>query len=329
MFSLSVLDLVPIRSGGSASQAIKETVELAQRAEELGYVRYWFAEHHGMRGIASSSPEVLIAHIATATKRIRVGSGGIMLPNHTPLRVAEAFHTLEALHPGRIDFGIGRAPGTDPATSQALRPFGGEQFPRLLKELISLSNADFPQDHPFHSVRVVPDDVKLPPIWLLGSSGASAKFAGSLGLGYGFASHFSATPPAPATNAYRESFQPSDAFERPHVIVGAAVFCADTKEEADHLAKSMDLSWVRLRSGQPGRLPSPEEADEYSYTPFELNLVRDRRTLSIVGNPTSVRDQIEALAQASGADEVMITSMIYDHAARVKSFELVAEVFDL
>jgi len=220
---LSVLDLVPIRTGATASEAIRESVVLARLTERLGYLRYWFAEHHGMASIASSAPEILIGHIASATSRIRVGSGGIMLPNHTPLRVAEVFQTLEALHPGRIDLGMGRAPGTDPATSRALRPFDGQQFPEQVTELLALSRQAFPPDHPFASVRVVPGDVPLPPIWVLASSGATAAFAGSLGLGYGFARHFSPNPPGPAIRAYRDGFRPSQAFPRSHVILGVSV----------------------------------------------------------------------------------------------------------
>jgi luciferase family oxidoreductase group 1 len=198
---LSVLDLVPVRSGATARDAMQESVDLARLVERLGFVRYWFAEHHGMASIASSVPEILIEHVASATTRIRVGSGGIMLPNHPPLRVAEAFHTLETLHPNRIDLGLGRAPGTDPATSRALRPFDGELFPEQVKEMLALSRRQFPPDHPFASVRVVPDGVTLPPIWVLASSGATAAFAGSMGMGYGFARHFSPAPPGPAVVA--------------------------------------------------------------------------------------------------------------------------------
>ncbi len=324
-FTLSILDLAPVGSGSTARQALRNTVELARLAERLGYHRFWLAEHHGMPSIASSSPEILIEHVATATARIRVGSGGIMLPNHAPLRIAEAFHTLEALHPGRIDLGIGRAPGTDPATSRALRPFDAEQFPEQLTELISLSRHDFPEDHPFHKVRVVPDDVELPPIWLLGSSGASARFAGSLGLGYGFASHFSPTPPQPALNAYRDSFRPSERFERPHVILAISVVCAETAERADYLAASMDLTWVRLQRGELGRLPSPEEALAYPYTPVERSVVRNYRALVITGDPATVRSRIDALVEETGADEVMVSSMIHSHEERLRSYELVAE----
>lgn len=325
-FTLSVLDLAPIGSGSTARQALRNTVELARLAERLGYHRFWLAEHHGMPSIASSSPEILIEHVASATERIRVGSGGIMLPNHAPLRIAEAFHTLEALHPGRIDLGIGRAPGTDPATSRALRPFDAERFPEQLVELISLSRRDLPPDHPFHKVRVVPDDVELPPIWLLGSSGASARFAGSLGLGYGFASHFSPTPPQPALQAYREAFQPSPWFERPHVILAVSVVCAESEERAEYLASSMDLTWVRLQRGELGRLPSPEEALAYPYNPVERAVVANHRALVITGTPDQVAARIEELVAETGADEVLVSSMIHSHEERLRSYELLAAV---
>ena len=324
-FGLSILDLAPIAAGSTATRALRNTVELARLAERLGYTRFWLAEHHGMPSIASSSPEVLIAHVAAATERIRVGSGGIMLPNHAPLRIAEAFRTLEALHPGRIDLGIGRAPGTDPVTSSALRPFDAEQFPAQMAELLSLVRRDFPEDHPFHRVRVVPDDVPLPPIWLLGSSGASAGFAGRLGLGYGFASHFSPTSPLPALRAYRESFQPSEWFEKPHVIVALSVVCADTDERADYLTTSMDLSWVRLHSNQFGPIPSPEEASAYPYTPHERAIVRNYRALVVTGSPDTVRERILATVEETGADEIMISTMIHSHEERLRSYELVAE----
>jgi luciferase family oxidoreductase group 1 len=326
---LSVLDLAPVPAGSSPSAALRDTVALARAAEQLGYVRYWFAEHHGMPGIASSAPEVLIAHVAAATERIRVGSGGMMLPNHAPLRVAEAFHTLEALHPGRIDLGLGRAPGTDPATSQALRPFDAEQFPAQLTELLSLSRQEFPADHPFGRVRVVPAGVPLPPVYLLGSSGASARLAGSLGLGYGFARHFSPTPPGPALRAYRESFQPSAQFPRPHVIVGAAVVCAETAAEADEHASSMDLARVRLVRGEFGPVPTPREARAYPYTPHERALVQSYRALCFVGTPETVRAELQALADELEADEIMVTTTVTDPAARVRSYELLADAFAL
>jgi luciferase family oxidoreductase group 1 len=326
---LSVLDLAPIGSGSTPSQALRGTVELARLADRLGYTRYWFAEHHNLPSVASSAPEVLIEHVASATRRIRVGSGGMMLPNHVPLRVAETFQTLEALHPGRIDLGLGRAPGTDPATSRALRPFDGEQFPSLLAEMLSLSRREIPEDHPLGSVRVIPDDVDLPPIWLLGSSGATARLAGSLGLGYSFARHFSPTPPEPAIRAYRESFEPSAQFPAPHAILAVSVICAETEEQAQHLAWTLELSLVRYRTGRLGPLPTPEEAMAYPYTPQERAAIREYRDLHIVGSPATVRARIEALLEEVTVEEVMISSMIHSQEARLRSYELVAEAFGL
>jgi len=328
-FPVSVLDLVPVGSGRTAREALGHTLRLAHRADRLGFARYWFAEHHGMPGIASSSPEILIAHVAAATRRIRVGSGGIMLPNHVPLQVAERFHTLEALHPGRIDLGIGRAPGTDQAHIRALRPFDANRFSEQLAELLALSRGHFPPDHPLRGVRVVPGDVPLPPIWLLGSSGASARLAGQLGMGYGFASHFSQASPLPAAEAYREAFQPSDRFPRPHFILAAGVVCAEDAEEADRLASSMDLAWVRLSRGELGLLPSPEEARSHPYTTAERSIVASYRKLNCVGTPDEVRAWLIDRMHEAGADEAMITSTIHDPDARIRSFELVANVFGL
>ena len=326
---LSVLDLAPVGSGFPSSQALRNTPELGRLADRLGYTRYWVAEHHNLPSVASTSPEILIAHVAAATSRIRVGAGGIMLPNHAPLLVAESFHTLEALHPGRIDLGLGRAPGTDPVTLQALRPFDGEQFPSLLAELLALSRGEMPEDNLFRSIRVIPDDVALPPIWLLSSSGASAKLAGSLGVGYSFASHFSPTPPGPAIRAYRESFQPSAQFPEPHAILGVAVICAETDERAEHLAWTMNLAWVRMRSGRPAPLPTPEEAKAYPYTPQELAAIRDYQDLLIAGSPAAVRARIEAIVEETGADEVMVSTMIHSPEERLRSYELLAEAFEL
>ncbi len=320
---LSVLDVVPIGTGFTSTQAIGNAVELARHVERLGYRRYWLAEHHGMPNIASSSPEILIGHVASATERIRVGAGGIMLPNHAPLRIAEAFHTLEALHPGRIDLGLGRAPGTDPVTSSALRPFDAEHFPQQVAELLALSAGEFPADHPFHKVRVVPSDVRLPPVWILGSSGASARMAGSLGLGYGFASHFSPTPPGPAVEAYLAAFRPSERFPRPHAIVGASVVCAPTTEEARWLAGSMELAWVRISRGEFAPLPSPDEAAAYPYTPQERMVADSWRRLQVVGDPATVREALGRLAEESAADELMVMTQVHDHGARMRSFELV------
>src|SRR5215218_785850 len=306
---LSVLDLAPVVSGSTAADAFRNMVELARLTERLGFARYWLAEHHGMPSIASSAPEILIEHVASATERIRVGSGGIMLPNHAPLRIAEAFHTLETLHPGRIDLGVGRAPGTDPVTSSALRPFDAEQFPQQLAELTALSRGEFSEGHPFHRVRVVPEGVALPPVWLLGSSGASARLAGQLGMGYAFASHFSPAPAGPPVQAYRDGFAPSDAFPEPHAIVAVSAVCAETAEEAEYLATSMQLSWVRLQRGQFMPLPSPEEAAAYPYTEHERAIVSNYRRLQVVGTPQTVRERIDALVAETSADEVMVTTV--------------------
>lgn len=327
--TLSVLDLAPVGSGASGPEALAHSLELARLAEGLGYTRYWFAEHHGMPSIASSAPEILIAHVAAQTQRIRVGSGGIMLQNHVPLKAAEVFHTLSALHPGRIDLGIGRAPGTDPTTSQALRPFDPSRFAEHLGEMIGLSRGTLPADHPFHTVKVIPSEVELPPIWILGSSGASARYAGEQGMGYSFARHFSPTPPAPAFRAYREAFQPSAAFPRPHVILGVAAICAETDEAAEYLARSMDLMWVRIRKGQFLPIPTPEEALAYPYTEHDRQVARGYRDLVFVGNPARVRGEIEKLVEETGADEIMVTTTVHDHAARRRSYELIAREFGL
>jgi luciferase family oxidoreductase group 1 len=329
---LSVLDLVPVGNGTSAAEAVRHTVDLAQLAERLGYVRIWYAEHHSMPSVASSAPEVLIAHIAAHTKTLRVGSGGIMLPNHAPLRTAELFRTLAALHPGRIDLGMGRAPGSDATATRALRASNGEDFPQLLSELLTWSGeaelpADLPPHHPLRSLKAMPSDAPLPPIWILGSSGASARMAGGAGMGYSFASHFSPTPPAPAFNAYRQSFEPSDRFPEPHAILGASVLCADTADEADYLASAMDLAWVRIRSGIFAPLPSPEEALAHEYTEAEQRMVRDFRRLIIVGPPDHVRTMLEEKAAACGASEIMISTNMNDPKARLRSYELVAREF--
>lgn len=313
-----------IGAGYGSRDALRASVDLARTTEALGYRRYWFAEHHGMPSIASSAPEVLIAHIAAATSTIRVGSGGIMLPNHAALRVAEAFHTLEALHPGRIDLGIGRAPGSDRAAMAAMRSFDSEQFPAQLQELFALSRGTFPEGHPFASVRAAPVDVDLPPVWLLGSSGASARFAGSLGLGYSFAKHFSDAPAAPPLSAYREAFVPSASFPAPHAIVAVSVVCAATDDEAEFLAGSLDLAWLRFRRNQFGPVPTPEEAAGYAFDATERSFVAENRRKHIVGSPTTVAAKLAAVVEETGAAELMVTTMVNDPAMRRRSFELVS-----
>src|ERR687889_334821 len=228
-FGLSVLDVSPVSSGSNSAQALRNTLDLARLTDRLGYERYWLAEHHNLPIIASSAPEVMIGHVANVTERIRIGAGGIMLPNHAPLKVAETFRVLEALHPGRVDLGIGRAPGTDPVTATALRRseegFGANDFPERFGELLAFSGDGFPEDHPFRSITAMPNDIALPPIWLLGSSGYSATGAGKMGLGYAFASHFSPADPAPAMRAYRENFEPSEDFGRPSAVLAVDVIC--------------------------------------------------------------------------------------------------------
>lgn len=328
---LSVLDLSPLSSGSNGAQALRNTLELARLADHLGYERYWLAEHHNLPSVASSAPEVMIGHVAGETSRIRVGAGGIMLPNHAPLKVAEIFRVLEALHPGRLDLGIGRAPGTDPVTAAALRRsregLGAEDFPQQFSELIGFAGDGFPESHPFRSISAMPNDVGLPPIWLLGSSGYSARAAGEMGLGYAFASHFSPADPAPAMRAYHESFEPSKDFEEPSAILAVSVICAETNEHAEELASSMQLAWVRMRSGNPGPLPSPEEAMDYSYSPAERRLADTYRSMQVIGDPQAVRGRIAELAQHTAADEVMVTTNVYDHDERLSSYERLAEVF--
>jgi luciferase family oxidoreductase group 1 len=332
-FGLSVLDVSPVRSGSSGAQALHNSLELARLADRLGYERYWLAEHHNLPTIASSAPEIMIGHVANVTERIRVGAGGIMLPNHAPLKVAETFRVLEALHSGRIDLGIGRAPGTDPVTAKALRRsqdgLGGDDFPERFGELLAFSGDGFPEDHPFRSVVAMPSDIGLPPIWLLGSSGYSATAAGKMGLGYAFASHFSPADPAPAMRAYRENFEPSEDFGRPSAVLAVAVICGETGKHAQTLASSMELAWVRMRSGKPGPLPSPDEALGYSYTAGERQLADAYRSMQVVGDPRSVRGRIESLAERTAADEIMVTTNVYDHGERLKSYERLAAAFEI
>jgi luciferase family oxidoreductase group 1 len=332
-FDLSVLDVSPVSSGSDSAGALRNTLDLARLVDRLGYKRYWLAEHHNLPSIASSAPEVMIGHVASVTEKIRVGAGGIMLPNHAPLRVVETFRVLEALHPGRVDLGIGRAPGTDPVAATALRRaqdgLGAEDFPQRFGELLAFGGDGFPEDHPFRSVVAMPSDVGLPPIWLLGSSGYSAKAAGEMGLGYAFAAHFSPSDPAPAMRAYRESFQPSETFERPSAVLAVAVVCGETDEHARRIASSMELAWVRLRSGRPGPLPSPEEALAYPYTPVERHIADTYRSMQIVGDPSSVRARIEEVAEHTAADDIMVTTNVHDHAERLRSYERLAEVFEV
>lgn len=327
--ALSIQDLVPIAEGTDTNEALEQTRTLARLGDALGFTRLWYAEHHGMASIASSSPEVLIASGAAVTSAIRVGSGGVMLPNHVPLRVAETYRTLAGLYPGRIDLGIGRAGGSDARTLAALRSFGGEHFAEQMAELLAFEEGGFPEGHPFADVKVVPERVALPPIWLLGSSGASAQMAGSLGIGYGFAAHFSPTPAGPAFEAYRRAFRPSDNFARPHAILCLSALCAPSTDEANFLSGPQTLGWVLLRSGRARKLVRPEEAAAYSYTPEDLALIESQQRLWIVGDPETVKARIMAKVEETGADEVMITTTMHSYADRLRSYRLLAEAFGL
>ena len=332
---LSVLDLSPVDTGTNSRQALQNTLHLAQLADSLGYTRYWVAEHHNSGMLASSTPELLIGYIAQATEHIRVGSGGMMLPNHSSLKVAETFRFLEAMHPGRIDLGIGRAPGTDPKTALALRRSrevsATDDFPGQLMELFAFAGerGGFPVMHPFKTVRAMPGDVVLPPVWLLGSSDYSAQVSAALGLGFAFAHHINPSFAVPAIDFYRTNFRPSERLQQPKVILTTSVICADTDERAEELATSMRLAWVRLVSGRSGPLPSPEEAKAYQYTAAEQAIVDDYRTKQTVGTPTAVREHLIELLAQTGADELMITAMMYGYENRARTYELLAEAFEL
>jgi len=329
-----VLDLVPVAAGTTATEALAHSTRLVRRVEELGYHRYWVAEHHAMPGIASSSPPVLVAHLAGASERIRVGSGGVMLPNHRPLVVAEQFGTLEALHPGRIDLGLGRAPGTDPRTAAALRGIRPEQLsPERSAGGASINADDFPDQlvelaayfRGDAEVPAVPAAGNAPALWLLGSSGYSAKVAGLLGLPFAFAHHFSAENTLPALAIYRENFRPSALLSEPYTLVAAAAFCAATDEQARALALPAALQFLRLRMGQPGPLPSPQEVADYEWSEFARRFVDDRQASQIIGSPDTVREGLDALLSETRADELMITTSMYDGADRQRSYELLAE----
>ena len=330
---LSVLELAPISSGGTAREALANTTELAKHVERLGYHRFWVAEHHSMPGIASSAPAVLIAHIAANTTTLRVGSGGVMLPNHAPLVVAEQFGMLEALHPGRIDLGIGRAPGTDPVTAAALRrsadALSAEDFPQQLGELLAFFDGSWPEDHPYKAITATPGLGYRPPVWLLGSSGYSAQVAGLLGLPFAFAHHFSSANTLPALALYRDSFRPSAYLPQPYSMIGASVLAADTDLHARYLAQPAGLSFLRLRSGFPGPIPSSEETAAYPYTEQERAFVDDRLNSQIIGGPESVRQQLNELIAATQVNELMITTITHATEDRWHSYDLVARLAGL
>ena len=322
---LSVLDLSPVAAGTTVGQALRQTTELARRAEELGYRRFWVAEHHNMPAIASSAPAVLLAHLAASTSTIRVGSGGVMLPNHAPLVVAEQFGTLEALHPGRVDLGIGRAPGTDQLTALALRRtregLSAEQFPQELTDLIAF----FTGENERLPILAMPGRGDMPKIWLLGSSGYSAQLAGLLGLPFSFAHHFSAANTVPALQLYRQNFRPSPYLDQPYAMVAVAAICADTDERAQWLSGPASLSFLQLRAGLPQPMVTPEEAAAYPFTSLDREMAQQRFADQAIGSPDTVRRQLTSLLERTGADELMLTAQVYALEDRARSFELIAD----
>lgn len=324
---LSVLDLAPVKEDGTISESFRETLDLARHAEELGYRRFWLAEHHNIAGIASAATSVLIGYVACGTKTIRVGSGGVMLPNHAPLIIAEQFGTLESLYPGRIDLGVGRAPGTDQVTMRALRrtlTSAVEDFPRDVSELLSY----FAPPRPEQAVRAVPGAGLRVPVWLLGSSLYSAQLAALMGLPFAFASHFAPDLLMQALGIYRKEFRPSESLDKPYAMPCINVFAAETDAEARQLLTSLQQAFINLRRGQPGKLSPPVEAAQNRWSEVELAGVNHALRYSAVGSPETVRRWLESFIQETRADEIMVTAQIFDHSARLRSIEIIAEVWE-
>ncbi|OWW22267.1 LLM class flavin-dependent oxidoreductase [Noviherbaspirillum denitrificans] len=322
---LSILDLAPILQGGNAADAFRRTLDLAQHAERWGYRRYWLAEHHGMPGIASAATAVVIGHVAAGTSTIRVGAGGIMLPNHAPLVIAEQFGTLESLYPGRIDLGLGRAPGSNQLTARALRRSlqnDGEEFPQQLAEL----RAYFKPRGDGPRVRAVPGEGLNVPIWLLGSSDFSAQLAGHLGLPFAFAGQFSPAYLQAALSLYRQCFQPSDVLEKPYAMVGLNIVAADSMQEAQHLLTTHQQMHVNLIRGVPAQMPPPVDSMDGRWSPMEQASVEATLRASIVGDADTVKARLQAFVDETQADELIINCMIHDHAARLRSYEIAAQV---
>jgi luciferase family oxidoreductase group 1 len=320
----SVLDLCPIIEGGDAALAFRDALDLARHAEEWGYHRYWLAEHHNLPGIASAATSVVIGHVADGTKKIRVGAGGIMLPNHAPFVIAEQFGTLDALYPGRIDLGLGRAPGSDQRTARALRRnlgSSGDTFPQDVIELQSY----FAPPEPDQTLQAVPGAGAKVPLYLLGSSDFSAQLAAELGLPFAFASHFAPEYLDVALALYRRNFKPSAALEKPHAMIGVGIFAAETDAEAERLFTSAQLQFLKMIRGRPGKLPPPVESMEGRWSAAERAAVLQRTRCSAVGSPETVRRRLEMLLDQTEADEIIATAQIYDHAARLRSFELAAQ----
>ena len=342
---LSVLDLVTVGAGSTATDALRTSVALSRLAEARGFHRYWVAEHHSMPGVASSSPAVILAHLAAHTGRIRLGSGGVMLPNHAPLVIAEQFGTLEAMAPGRVDLGLGRAPGTDGATAAALRRADrlnetADDFPQQLAELTRFLDDDFPDGHPYRRIHAIPGPVQgtapggvqsphRPPIWLLGSSGFSARLAAMLGLPFAFAHHFSAQNTVPALDLYRDSFRPSAVLDEPYALIGVAAFAADEEKEARRQVLATGINMVRLRSGRPGLFPAPEEAEAHRLSEMEREFVSSWTANIVHGTADEVRAGLDELQKRTGADELMLTSHAHRGELRLRSYELLADAYGL
>ncbi|HEX7388612.1 MAG TPA: LLM class flavin-dependent oxidoreductase [Acidiphilium sp.] len=318
----SVLDLAPVPEGATPADALRNTTDLARHADRLGFQRYWLAEHHNMPGIASAATAVVIGHVAGATSRIRIGAGGIMLPNHAPLIVAEQFGTLASLYPGRIDLGLGRAPGTDQRTARALRRDRMGSEDRFAEDVLELQ-AYFQPAPPDQPIRAVPGSGLDVPLWLLGSSTYGAQLAAELGLPYAFASHFAPDMLRHALQIYRTRFQPSAQCERPYVMLGINVFAAETDAHAGHLFTSLQQAFVNLRRGRPGKLPAPRAMADF-WSPQERAMAEHSLIHAVVGSPSTIRTGLAAFIEEYRPDELMITAQIYDHAARVRSYEIVA-----
>ena len=338
MIRLSVLDQSPIRKDGSAAVAVAETIALAKAADALGYHRYWLAEHHNSNSFAGSAPEILIGRVAQETRHIRVGSGGVMLTHYSPLKVAEQFRMLEVLNPGRIDLGIGRAPGTDQMTSRALQAgpeaWGIDAFPsqvHLLRQFLDEAGGlgTFPADHPYRSIHAMPKGDGRPEMWLLGSGLHSAVYAAELGLGFSHAYFINTEGSEDACDEYRRRFKPSDAFPTPRISLGVAALAAETEDEARKLSASRNLWVVRLLTGRPIPFPSPEEALGYAFSEQEEKLLQTVQKRSIVGTAEQVRTHLLALAERHGAEELTVVTITYDYASRLRSYELLAAAFAL
>ena len=326
MVPLSVLDLSPVPEGGDAGQALRNSLDLARHAEALGYKRYWMAEHHNMPGIASAATAVALAHVAAGTRSIRVGAGGIMLPNHAPLVIAEQFGTLAALHPGRIDLGLGRAPGSDGVAAHAMRrnlDSDPDAFPRDVLELLGY----FEPAEPGQRLQAVPGAGLDVPVWILGSSTFGAQLAAMLGLPYAFASHFAPAQMMEALAVYREGFRPSERLAAPYAMLGVNVFAADTDAEARRLFTSLQQAFVNLRTGRPGKLPPPVDGYENKLDPRARAVLANALSCSVVGGPDTVRRGLEEFVARTKPDELMVTAQIHDHAARCRSFEILASAF--